>query len=201
MRIVCRMGLALLIALALSTTASAQSMDDRYSLSAALGSSFANVGTTFAATGALDVKLNDRTWLVGEVGLLPHASLDEASEIAAPIAQTGLRTPDVHSYHWNGNLKYRPFEYGRLQPYLTAGIGSFTADTVLDTRTAAGGTIQVFEDRRRVTDFSSNIGAGARYVLNDWAGVGVDYRTFFVHRENDTPRVNRFTTGVVVTLP
>jgi long-subunit fatty acid transport protein len=40
------------------------------------------------------------------------------------------------------------------------------------------------------------VGAGVMYRLNDWMGVGADYRTFFVHRDHRTPRVNRFTMGV-----
>jgi hypothetical protein len=32
--------------------------------------------------------------------------------------------------------------------------------------------------------------------VNDWVGVGADYRTFFVHRDDDTPTVNRFTAGL-----
>jgi hypothetical protein len=44
--------------------------------------------------------------------------------------------------------------------------------------------------------FASNLGAGVMYRINGWLNVGADYRTFFVHRDVNTPRVQRFTTGV-----
>jgi hypothetical protein len=34
------------------------------------------------------------------------------------------------------------------------------------------------------------------YQLNNYVGVGADYRTFFVHRDGDNPRVNRLTAGL-----
>ena len=51
-----------------------------------------------------------------------------------------------------------------------------------------------------MTDFSTNVGAGMLYRLNDWLGVAADYRTFFVHRDTDTPAVNRFTAGLRFSL-
>lgn len=56
------------------------------------------------------------------------------------------------------------------------------------------------DNRRRITDFATNVGAGVRYQLNDWIGVTADYRTFFIHRETDTLHVNRFTTGLTFSL-
>lgn len=41
---------------------------------------------------------------------------------------------------------------------------------------------------------------GLTYRFNDWVGLSADYRTFFVHREGSTPRVNRFTTGLTLSL-
>jgi hypothetical protein len=38
------------------------------------------------------------------------------------------------------------------------------------------------------------------YRFNDWVGLTADYRTFFVHRADDTPHVNRFTTGLTFSL-
>jgi opacity protein-like surface antigen len=103
----------------------------------------------------------------------------------------------VNAYHWNGNLKVRPFEMRRIEPYVIGGIGSFTSDTVINDSMV--GTTR-FEDLRRTTNFATNVGAGVNYRLNDWVGVGADYRTFFVHRDESTPRVHRFTTGLTFSL-
>lgn len=199
MRNVRRMGIALLIALALATPVSAQThaSDSRLSVNAAVGPSFANLGTTFSTTADVDYRLNDRTTLVGEFGLLPHAPFREASEIAPAAPEGFAATPHVNAYHWNGNLKVRPFERNRIEPYFTAGIGAFAADTVVG-RSALGPSLA--ENHRRVTDFATNVGAGLLYRINDWVGVAADYRTFFVHRENDTPNVNRFTAGLRFSL-
>jgi hypothetical protein len=196
MRSLGRVGAALLLALALSNPTFAQSLDRRISLDAAVGPSFANLGTTFSATADLSVALNDRTSLVGEFGMLRHAPFDEAAAIAAPLGLPGSPSARVNGYHWNGNIKFQPFTYGKLRPYVTGGLGTFTADTIVEND---GFGLDV-EDRRRVADFSTNIGAGALFPLNDWIGLTADYRTFFVHRDNDTPRVHRFATGVTFSV-
>lgn len=189
MRTMRRISLALLMALALAIPAAAQS--DRVTINAAVGPSFATLGTTMAATAGLDVKLNDRTSLVGEFGVLPHAPFRSAEEIAPPVGNNeGSR---VNAYHWNGNLRLRPFEIGRFEPYVTGGVGSFTADAVVSDQFA--GTTR-FTEHRSATNLATNVGAGVNYRFNDWAGVGADYRTFFVHRDSATPRVNRFTAGL-----
>jgi len=182
-----RISLALLTTLVFATPALAQA--DRFSFNAAVGPSFANLGTTFSSTAGLDIRLSDKTSLVGEFGMLPHAPFREAS-IIAPAADHALR---VNAYHWNGNLRIQPFATRRFEPYLTGGVGSFMADTIVGER--FGGATR-FDERRRATDFASNVGAGVLYRLNDWVGVGADYRTFFVHRDGDTPAVNRFTAGL-----
>ena len=76
-------------------------------------------------------------------------------------------------------------------PYVTGGVGTFVADTIgSDTRS------NVFvQERHRQTDLATNVGSGLTYRLNDWIGLNADYRTFFVHRDDDTRRVNRFTVG------
>jgi opacity protein-like surface antigen len=186
---------ALLAALACATPAAAQSFDDRLSLNAAVGPSFANVGTTFSTMAGLDVKLNDRTNLVGEFGIIPRAPFRDAAEIAPPVAASS--DARVNAYHWNGNLKVRPFEIAGVAPYLTGGVGSFTSDTIVNDITI-GQTR--FEDRRRATNFATNVGAGVNYRINDWVGVGAEYRTFFVHRDESTPRVHRFSTGVTFSV-
>jgi opacity protein-like surface antigen len=190
-----RVVLALLIALAFALPAAAQSDDARVSLNAAIGPSFANVGTTFSTVAGVDVKLNDRTALVGEFGIIPRAPFRDATEIAAPIAASS--DSRVNAYHWNGNLRVRPFELRGLAPYVTGGIGSFTSDTVVSD-VMIGPTR--FEDRRTATNFATNVGAGVNYRINDWVGVGADYRTFFVHRDESTPRVHRFSTGLTFSL-
>jgi opacity protein-like surface antigen len=191
------MGMALLIALALSNPVSAQPVDSRLSINAAVGPSFANLGTTFSTLAGVDYRLNNRTTLVGEFGLLPHAPFSEARGIA-PAAPEGLNTtPHVNASHWNGNLRIDAFEYGRFEPYFTAGMGVFAADTVVS---RSGVPADLADSHRRVTDFSTNVGAGVLYRLNDWLGVAADYRTFFVHRDNDTPAVNRFTAGLRLSL-
>ena len=190
-----RVVLALVIALAFAVPAAAQSDDARVSLNAAVGPSFANVGTTFSTMAGLDVKLNDRAAVVGEFGIIPRASFREAAEIAAPVAVSS--DSHVNAYHWNGNLKVRPFEVAGLNPYVTGGIGSFTSDTVVSDVMIG---LTRFEDRRSATNFATNVGAGVNYQINDWVGVGADYRTFFVHRDESTPRVHRFTTGLTFSL-
>jgi hypothetical protein len=191
-----RVGLALLPALALATSAFAQSTD-RASFNVAAGPSFANVGTTFSAQADLTFSLNDRTSLVGEFGMLRHAPLADATAIAPPLPAPTLGTPRVNGYHWNGNVRVQAFEVGRLRSYVTGGLGTFTTDTIVET---SGPGSMTFEDRRRVTDFSTNVGAGASYPFNEWVGVNADYRTFFVHRGDDTPHVHRFTTGLTFSI-
>ena len=197
MRTFQRMGMALLMALALSTPVFAQSFDSGLSVNAAVGPSFANLGTTFSTLAGVDYRLNDRTTLVGEFGLLPHGPFTEAGAIAPPAPEGFSATPHVNAYHWNANLRIDAFTYGRFAPYFTAGMGAFAADTVVS-RSPVGPSLA--DNHRRVTDFSTNVGAGVLYRLNDWLGVAADYRTFFVHRDNDTPAVNRFTAGLRFSL-
>jgi hypothetical protein len=40
----------------------------------------------------------------------------------------------ANAYHWNGNLKLRPFDTPRFEPYVTGGLGSFTVETVVNDR-------------------------------------------------------------------
>jgi opacity protein-like surface antigen len=196
MRNLRRVVVALLFALTFAVPVAAQSKDDhRVSLNAAVGPSFANVGTTVSTMAGLDVKLTDRAALVGEFGVMPREPFHDAASIAAPgIGGSDAR---VNAYHWNGNLKIRPFEVRRFAPYVTGGLGSFTSDTVINDVTL--GTTHV-EDRRTTTNFATNVGAGVNYRLNKWVGVGADYRTFFVHRDESTPKVNRFTAGLTFSL-
>jgi opacity protein-like surface antigen len=196
MRTFLRVSLALLTALALSTTVYAQSpVDDRVSFNASIGPSFANLGTTFSTRAELDVEMTDRVSLVGEFGILPRAPFADATEIAPPMGGADVRR--VNAYHLNGNVLFRPFEVRQVSPYVTAGVGTFTADAVGATQTVNGISVH---DRRRVTDFATNVGAGLNYRVNEWVGLNADYRTFFVHRDADDPRVHRFTTGISLFL-
>lgn len=195
MRAVRRVMLGLLLALVCAVPAAAQSDDGRLAFNAAVGPSFGNVGTTFSTMAGVDLKLSNRAAIVGEFGILPRAPFRDASEIAAPVEPAS--DSRVNAYHWNGNVKVRPFEVRGLQPYLTAGIGSFTSDTVVSDSML--GTTR-FEDLRRTTSLATNVGAGVHYGIADWVGIGADYRTFFVHREDVTPRVHRFSTGLTFSL-
>jgi len=198
MRLLWRLAWTLLFALTWVTSAAAQGKDDRVSFSAAIGPSVANVGSTVSTFGGVEIKLHDRATLVGEVGTLARAPFREASAIAAPVpAHVDAANARVHAYHLNANLKVRPFEVSRLEPYVTGGLGSFTTDTVI--RDVMVGTTRL-QDRRRTTDVATNLGAGLTYRFNDWVGIGADYRTFFVHRDESTPRVNRFTAALTLTL-
>jgi opacity protein-like surface antigen len=200
MRTLGRLGAALLLALAFTSTAHAQSGNaghDRLSLNAVVGPSFANVGTTFSALGNVGYDLNDRLTLVGEAGILRHAPFVEAAATAPPMSLSGSADARVNGLHWNGNLAWQPLEVGKLRPYVTGGIGAFTADTIVPDQQVGNMTV---EDRRRVTNFSTNVGAGALYPLTDWVGLTADYRTFFVHRDGETPRVHRFTGGLTFSL-
>jgi len=132
---------------------------------------------------------------LGEFGLIPRAPFRDASEIAAPVDVSS--DARVNAYHWNGNLKVRPFEVGALAPYVTGGIGSFTSETVVSDVMVGPAR---FEDRRTATNFATNVGAGVNYQISRWVGVGADYRTFFVHRDESTPRVHRFSTGLTFSL-
>jgi opacity protein-like surface antigen len=197
MRTMMRYSLALLMALGVSTPVAAQTDTGRVSFDALVGPSMANTGTTFSTVGAVDFKLSDRISFVGEGGIMPRAAFRDAAEIAPAAGFGDADQLRVNTYHWNGNVRVRPFTFADTTPYVTAGLGSFSADTVGRSRQVDGLWI---EDRRRATDFATNLGAGLHYRVNDWLGVGADYRTFFVHRDKATPTVQRFTTGISLFL-
>ena len=197
MRTMMRYGLALLMALGISSPVAAQSDEGRVSFDALVGPSFANVGTTFATLGAVDFRLSDQISLVGEGGILPRAPFRDAVTIAPPATFDAADRLRVNAFHWNSNVRIRPFAMTRISPYVTVGAGWFIADTVGKSRQVDGLWI---EDRRRATDFATNLGAGLHYRVNDWLGAGADYRTFFVYRDKATPTVQRFTAGISLFL-
>ena len=192
MRTLIRTSLALLMVATLAAPAFAQ--HDRFSVNAALGPSFATVGNSFSATADLQLSLNDFASLVGEVGMLRHTPFEDALLIAPPADLSAER---VNATHWNANVKVRAFESGRILPYFTAGIGAFVADAITGARTIEGVT---YRDMRRVSDFSTNVGAGVTFKLTDWMGVGADYRVFSVFRNAPTEHVNRFTAGLTFSV-
>jgi hypothetical protein len=51
----------------------------------------------------------------------------------------------------------------------------------------------------RETNLAENFGFGTTYDLTKWLGLNADYRHFVVN-DTDTQHVNRFTTGVSVSL-
>ncbi len=59
MRTMMRMGLALLMALGVSSPSLAQD-NGRLAVNALVGPSFASMGTTFSTVGALDFRMSDR---------------------------------------------------------------------------------------------------------------------------------------------
>jgi hypothetical protein len=189
-------GLALLIALALSTPTDAQEWPSGVSFNASVGPSFANLGPSFSTTAALDYSFTDRLAIGGEFGILPHAPVDDAPRLVTLPTSTpsGGR---LHTYHSNMNVKVRPYLTSTFRPYVTAGLGTFTADAVAQDPILGG----MGEIRRIRTDFATNVGAGALYRLNDWLGVQADYRTFFIHRDDDALRVHRVATGLAFGTP
>ncbi|HXH07804.1 MAG TPA: outer membrane beta-barrel protein [Vicinamibacterales bacterium] len=188
-----------LLAVAALVFAAPASAEERWALNANVGSAFGNIGTTFLASGWLGYRVNDTISLAGEFGLQPHAPFDKADEIASPLP--GVVQPSelrVNGYHANVNAFVYPARTRawRIAPYITGGIGAFTADTI-GWRNLSNGRV---EERRRQTDFATNVGAGLAYPLTDWVRAQADYRTFFVHRPGDTRPVHRFTTGLTFAI-
>ena len=174
-----------------------------WTVDALVGSSFANIGTTFAAAGSARIRLNDYVSVVGELGVLPWAPYEDAEGIQAPMP-TLVANPDrrVDVYHFNANAQVDVFGRGRgpggdrWRPYVTVGMGGFIADSV------ASGTLGETDVKtsRSQTDLATNLGGGVFYRLIDWMDINGDFRTFYLHREGETPRVYRLTAGVSVLL-
>jgi len=194
MRKISIIAVAITVALGFAGSAAAQ---ERWSLDASVGPSFGTIGTTFSAAGSLNVPVTDRVSVVGEVGVLPDASARDAEALFTPLPGR-VPTSDVHvnAYHVNANVKVRGNDFFRVSPYVTAGVGSFTADTVGHQELVDAG---VTEWSRR-TDLATNVGAGVSYRLTDHLGVNADWRTFFVNGEDEVQHVNRFTTGFTISL-
>ena len=185
---------ALLAALAIfAPTASAQ-VQDGWFMNAGVGPAFGTLGSVPAVDGTGGYRFNEHVSVAGEFGLLPHAPFDKAGMIAPSLSPlvpaADLR---VNGYHANGNVTIQPGLWGRVEPYATVGIGTFTGSTVA----AANVGPTEFRQYQRDTHFASNLGAGLTYRFNRWLGANADYRHFIVNA-TDREHVNRFATGVKV---
>src|SRR5436190_5933588 len=120
---------ALLAALAIfATTASAQ-VQDGWFMNAGVGPAFGTLGSVPAVDGTGGYRFNEHVSVAGEFGLLPHAPFDKAGVIApslSPLVPTADLRLRVNGYHANGNVTIQPGLGGRVEPYATVGIGTFT---------------------------------------------------------------------------
>ena len=187
-------AVALLAALAIfAPTASAQ-VQDGWFLNAGVGPAFGTLGSVPAVDGTGGYRFNEHVSVAGEFGLLPHVPFDKAGMIAPSLSPlvpaADLR---VNGYHANGNVTIQPGLWGRVEPYATVAIGTFTGSTVA----AANVGPTEFRQYQRDTHFASNLGAGLTYRFNRWLGANADYRHFIVNA-TDREHVNRFATGVKV---
>ena len=184
----------LLAAFAIFATPAAAQVQDGWFLNAGVGPAFGTLGSVPAVDGTGGYRFNERISVAGEFGLLQHAPFDKAGAIAptvSPLVPTAnLR---VNGYHANGNVTVHTGIWRRVEPYATAGIGTFTGSTVA---TADVGPTE-FRQYQNDTHFASNFGGGLTYRFNRWLGVNADYRHFIVNA-TDREHVNRFASGVKV---
>jgi opacity protein-like surface antigen len=183
---------ALLGAFAIFATPASAQVQQSWFLNAGVGPAFGTLGSVPAVDGTGGYRFNEHFSVGGELGVLPHAPFDKAA-IIAPSVSPLVPTADlrVNGYHVNGNLIIQPGLWGRVEPYATVGIGTFTGSTVA----AADIGPTEFRQYQNDTHFASNLGAGVTYRFNRWFGVNADYR-YFVVNTTDNEHVNRFTTGV-----
>jgi opacity protein-like surface antigen len=184
--------IALLAAFAIFATPASAQVQQSWFLNAGVGPAFGTLGSVPAVDGTGGYHFNEHFSVAGELGVLPHAPFDKAG-IIAPSVSPLVPAADlrVNGYHANGNLMIRPGLWGRVEPYATVGIGTFTGSTVA----AADIGPTEFRQYQNDTHFASNLGAGVTYRFNRWFGVNADYRHFIVNT-TDNEHVNRFTTGV-----
>jgi len=191
------LGVALLaLALAIGGVAPAVAADDaRWSMQATVGPAAGSIGTAWLASGSVAVPLAGPVTVLGEVGTLRRAPFDEADEIALSLPGfVPASDVKVNAYHVNANVLVTPWQTERVRPYVTAGLGSFTAETV-GRGDRDGATLY---ERDRETNFATNLGAGVALRLNDWLGLTGDYRSFFVRREESTPVVHQARAGLTL---
>jgi hypothetical protein len=190
-------GVALLVlGLVIGGVAPAVAADDaRWSMQAMIGPAAGSIGTSWLASGSVALPVAGPVAVLGEVGAVRRAPFDEAGEIALPLPGF-VPSPDVkvNAYHVNANVLVSRWQTARVRPYVTAGLGSFTAETV-GRGVRDGATLY---ERERETNFATNLGAGLALRLNDWLGLTGDYRSFFVRREGSTPAVHQARAGVTL---
>ena len=178
----------------LAAPAAAQSGQDPWTLNAQVGPAF----STFGTTPNFDVKAGytfvEKLSLIGEFGGLSHAEFKKAASIAPPLNVPTVFTDSkihVNGYHYNANVMVTPRTWDRITPYLTGGLGAFTASTV-----ARYNVGPVWQHRyESATNLATNVGGGISYRATRWLGVNADYRHFIVNADA-TEHVNRFTTGI-----
>ncbi len=176
--------------------ASAQVQNHSLFANAEIGPAFGTLGSTPAVSASAGYKLTNHVSIGGEFGVLPHAPFEKAGVVAPSLSP--LATPsDVHvnAYHTNVNLFVQASPWRRFEPYATVGFGAFTGSTVASGSLAASRLVQY----DRETNMSENFGLGTTYRLTNWLGVNADYRHFVVNA-TDTQHVNRFTTGVSLSV-
>jgi opacity protein-like surface antigen len=194
-RIVLVLALAAVCGL-LVAPASAQTRAGGWFLNAGVGPSYGTLGTTPVVNASAGYDVSDRVRIGAEFGMLPHAPFDKAGTLAPNVS---VLTPgsDLHvnAYHANANVFVQPARWGRLTPYGTVGVGTFTGSTVAKADLGTSRLVQY----ERETNPAENVGGGATYQLTRWLGLNADYRHFIVNA-SDTTHVNRFTTGVSLTF-
>jgi opacity protein-like surface antigen len=185
---------ALLAASAIFAAPASAQVQGHWFLNVGAGPAFGTLGSVPAVDGTGGYRFNQRVSVAGQFGLLPHAPFDKAGTIAPAVSPlvpaADLR---VNGYHANGNVIVQPGIWGRVEPYATVGIGTFTGSTIA----AADVDPTEFRQYQNDTHFASNFGAGLTYRFNRWFGVNADYRHFIVDA-GDREHVNRFATGVKV---
>jgi outer membrane beta-barrel protein len=194
-RVVC--ALALLAAGPIFAAPAAAQTETGWFLNTGVGSSFGTFGSTPVVDVATGYRFNEVFALGGEFGVLPHAPFEKAAGVAPAVSDPNpiarARDANVTGYHASANLTMTPGSWSRMTPYVTGGIGTFSASTV------ATFDVGALSTRRHETDthFATNVGAGLGYRINRWLGVHADYRRFIVDA-GTTQHVNRFTTGISV---
>lgn len=191
------LGVALLaLGLVVGGVVPAAAADDaRWSMQAMVGPAIGNIGASWLASGSVAVPVAGPVTILGEVGAVRRAPFDEAGEIAVTLPGFVPATDvKVNAYHVNANVLVAPWQTERVRPYVTAGLGSFTSETV--GRSVRDGA--TLSERERETNFATNLGAGLALRLNDWLGLTGDYRSFFVRREGSTPVVHQARAGVTL---
>jgi opacity protein-like surface antigen len=174
--------------------AAAQTGETGWFVNTSIGPSFGTFGSQPSFDADAGYRFTDLFAISGEFGVLPHAPFDKAAPVSPAISLPEAAVdPDIHvnGYHVNANLWMTPRPWGRISPYLTGGIGTFSARTV-----ARFGLGPVSTKRYEAeTNLATNVGAGLMYRVNRWFGVGADYRHFLVDAV-DVQHLNRFTAGV-----